>query len=59
MSTLSQRHQIIALVNDAVMAGARQDRACEAIALSVRTLRSAGRSTRPAVINVPHGYKHP
>lgn len=39
MSTLSQRHQVISLVKDAVMAGARQDHACETISLSARTLQ--------------------
>lgn len=39
MTTLTQRSQVIALVSDAIAAGARQDRACGAISLSERTLQ--------------------
>lgn len=39
MTTLTQRSQVITLVNDAIAAGARQDRACGAISLSERTLQ--------------------
>ena len=39
MTTLTQRSQVITLVNDATAAGARQDRACGAISLSERTLQ--------------------
>jgi putative transposase len=39
MTTLTQRSQAITLVNDAIAAGARQDRACGAISLSERTLQ--------------------
>jgi transposase InsO family protein len=39
MSTLTERSNIIALVGQAIEGGARQDRACVAIALSERTLQ--------------------
>ena len=39
MSTLTARSNIIALVGQAIQAGARQDRACEVISLSERTLQ--------------------
>lgn len=39
MSTLTQRSNIIALVGQAIEDGARQDRACEVISLSERTLQ--------------------
>src|ERR1017187_798001 len=39
MTGLPQRGEIIALVNDAIESGARQDRACAAICLSERTLQ--------------------
>lgn len=39
MTTLTQRSHVIALVSDAMAAGARQDRACGAISLSKRTLQ--------------------
>jgi putative transposase len=39
MSTLSERSQVISLVNAAIAAGARQERACSAISLSERTLQ--------------------
>ena len=39
MSTLTERSNIIALVGQAIADGARQDRACEVISLSERTLQ--------------------
>ena len=39
MTSLSERNMVIALVNDAVVAGARQERACQLIDLSERTLQ--------------------
>jgi putative transposase len=39
MSLLSQRHQVLELVGQAITAGARQERACGAISLSARTLQ--------------------
>ena len=39
MSTLTERSNIIALVSQAIEDGARQDRACEVISLSERTLQ--------------------
>ena len=39
MTTLSERGQVLALVSEAIVAGARQDRACAAISLSERTLQ--------------------
>jgi transposase InsO family protein len=39
MSTLTERSNIISLVEQAIKDGARQDRACEAISLSERTLQ--------------------
>ncbi|MHA3903107.1 DDE-type integrase/transposase/recombinase [Castellaniella sp. WN] len=39
MTSLTQRRQIMALITEAVTAGARQARACEAINLSARTLQ--------------------
>jgi transposase InsO family protein len=39
MSTLTERSNIIALVGQAIEGGARQDRACEVISLSERTLQ--------------------
>jgi transposase len=39
MSRLSQRHQVRALVGQAITAGARQERTCGAISLSARTLQ--------------------
>ena len=39
MSTLTARNNIIALVGQAIQDGARQDRACEVISLSERTLQ--------------------
>jgi putative transposase len=39
MSTLAQRGQVIILLSEAIVMGARQDRACAAICLSERTLQ--------------------
>lgn len=39
MTSLLERGQIMALVSEAIVAGARQDRACKAICLSERTLQ--------------------
>ncbi len=39
MTSLSERGLIMGLVSDAIVAGARQDRACQVIALSERTLQ--------------------
>ena len=39
MSLLSQRHQVLELVGQAITSGARQERACGAISLSARTLQ--------------------
>ena len=39
MSPLAERGNLIALVGEAISAGARQSRACEAISLSERTVR--------------------
>ena len=39
MSSLAERGQVIALVTEAIAAGARQDRACAAISLNERTLQ--------------------
>jgi len=39
MTSLAQRSQVIGLVNDAIAAGARQERACGALSLSERTLQ--------------------
>ena len=39
MTTLTVRKQIIARINESIVSGARQDRACAAISLSERTLQ--------------------
>jgi transposase InsO family protein len=39
MTSLPERDQVMALVAEAIVAGARQDRACEVISLSERTLQ--------------------
>jgi putative transposase len=39
MTSLAERGQIIALLNEAIVTGARQDRACEVICLSERTVQ--------------------
>lgn len=59
MTSLSERAQLMALVAEAIVAGARQDRACEVIELSERTLQrwqgnhAAGGDRRPARIQAP------
>lgn len=62
MTSLSERSQVMTLVAEAIAAGARQDRACEVIALSERTLQrwrkvqggsSGGADRRPARIQTP------
>lgn len=57
MTSLSERSQIIALVTQAIHAGARQTRACAAISMSERTLQRWQRDTRgdqrPARIQYP------
>ena len=58
MTLLSQRHQVMELVDQAITAGARQQRACGAVSLSARTLqrwqrdRSRG-DQRPARVQAP------
>ena len=39
MTSLSERARVMALVSEAVVAGARQDRACKVVELSERTLQ--------------------
>jgi hypothetical protein len=39
MSSLAQRGQVITLLREAMVMGARQDRACAAICLSERTVQ--------------------
>lgn len=60
MTSLSQRDQVIALVADAVAAGARQARACNVISLSERTLQrwhndkaKGACDRRPARVQMP------
>lgn len=60
MTTLPERGQVMALVAEAIVAGARQDRACEVISLSERTLQrwqngqAAGAGDRrPARVQTP------
>ena len=64
MTSLAERIQVMALVAEAVVAGARQDRACAVIALSPRTLqrwqrdRSRG-DQRPLRLQVPKNGLNP
>ena len=64
MTSLAERVQVMALVAEAVVAGARQDRACAVIALSPRTLqrwqrdRSRG-DQRPLRLQVPKNGLNP
>jgi len=58
MTVLEERRQVIELVNEATRAGARQDRACEVLGLSKRSLQrwqngeTVGHDRRPcAAIN--------
>lgn len=59
MTSLSERASVLALVSEAVVAGARQDRACKVVELSERTLQrwqgdqAAGGERRPARIQRP------
>ena len=58
MSTLTARSNIIALVGQAIADGARQDRACEAISLSERTVQrwqrdQSGGTNDPFVCSSP------
>lgn len=60
MTALPERGQVMALVAEAIVAGARQDRACEVISLSERTLQrwqndraSGGGDRRPARVQTP------
>jgi transposase len=59
MTSLSERARVLALVSEAVVAGARQDRACKVVELSERTLQrwqgdqAAGGDRRPARIQRP------
>ena len=58
MTLLSERHQVIELVSQAITAGARQDRACGAISLNERTLQRWQRDQsrgdgRPARVQAP------
>jgi transposase InsO family protein len=59
MTSLSERARVMALVSEAVVAGARQDRACNVVELSERTLQrwqgdqAAGGDRRPARIQRP------
>ena len=60
MTSLAERIQVMALVAEAVVAGARQDRACALIALSRRTLQRWQRERLLAVVNSPEfGYLPP
>ena len=59
MTSLSERARVMTLVSEAVVAGARQDRACKVVELSERTLQrwqgdqAAGGDRRPARIQRP------
>lgn len=60
MTALPERGQVMALVAEAIVAGARQDRACEVISLSERTLQrwqndraSGDGDRRPARVQTP------
>ena len=59
MTSLSERAHVLALVSEAVIAGARQDRACKVVELSERTLQrwqgdqTAAGDRRPARIQRP------
>ena len=58
MSPLAERGNLIALVGEAISAGARQSRACEAISLSERTVRRWQRDSlqgdrRPTRVQAP------
>lgn len=60
MTSLPERGQVMALVAEAIVAGARQDRACEVISLSERTLQrwqngqaEGSGDRRPARVQTP------
>lgn len=59
MTSLSERVRIMAMVSEAVVAGARQERACNVVKLSERTLQrwqgnsAAGGDRRPVRIQTP------
>lgn len=58
MTSLPERGQVMALVAEAIVASARQDRACEVISRSERTLQrwqngQAGGDRRPARVQMP------
>jgi putative transposase len=60
MTTLPERGQVMALVAEAIVAGARQNRACEVISLSERTLQrwqngqaEGSGDRRPARVQTP------
>lgn len=64
MTALPERVQITALIAEAMVAGARQDRACAAICLSGRTLQRwqrvpAGEDQRPRRLQVPKNKLNP
>ena len=59
MTALTERCQVIALVAEAITAGARQDRSCAAISLSERTLQRWQRDQlqgdqRPTRVQTPN-----
>lgn len=58
MTALAERGQVIVLLNEAMVMGARQDRACAAVCLSERTLQrwqreGAGGDRRPMRLQAP------
>jgi transposase InsO family protein len=64
MTSLTERGQIMALVSEAIVAGARQDRACAAICLSHRTLQRWQRDQsrgdqRPVRLQAPKNKLNP
>lgn len=64
MTSLTERGQIMALVSEAIVAGARQDRACAAICLSRRTLQRWQRDQsrgdqRPVRVQTPKNKLDP
>ena len=64
MTFLTERGQIMALVSEAIVAGARQDRACAAICLSRRTLQRWQRDQsrgdqRPMRLQAPKNKLNP
>ena len=64
MTSLTERGQIMGLVSEAIVAGARQDRACAAICLSSRTLQRWQRDQsrgdqRPVRLQTPKNKLNP